>query len=146
MPRFFTLEQAQAMIPEVDRTLRAAQVAVRALRGAGAEIAAHSQRAQFLGGVSGSPARLATLASLRVHATHQLQALTQRLEELGVQIKDLDSGLVDFPTLYRDQEVLLCWRMGESGISFWHDLHSGFRGRAPIDRDFVDHNRGDEPI
>jgi hypothetical protein len=53
---------------------------------------------------------------------------------------------VDFPALYRDAEVLLCWRLGERGIGFWHDVEAGFQGRTAIDRDFVDHNHGDTPI
>jgi hypothetical protein len=50
---------------------------------------------------------------------------------------------VDFPTLFRGVEVYLCWKLGESGIEFWHGVDEGFRGRKPIDQDFLDHHEGD---
>ena len=58
-------------------------------------------------------------------------------------MKDLDTGLVDFPTLFRGQEVYLCWKLGEPSIEYWHSVDQGFRGRKPIDRDFRDHLEGD---
>jgi hypothetical protein len=65
------------------------------------------------------------------------------IEELGVQVKDLEIGLIDFPTLYRGEEVLLCWKLGEARIDHWHGLTEGFRGRKPIDDDFTDFHHGD---
>jgi len=50
---------------------------------------------------------------------------------------------VDFPTLLRGDEVYLCWRLGEPCIGFWHGVDEGFRGRKPVDRDFLDNHRGD---
>jgi hypothetical protein len=64
--------------------------------------------------------------------------LVERLaevERLGGEIKDLDSGLVDFLARRRDQDILLCWKLGERQVSFWHTLEAGFRGRRPIDDD-----------
>jgi hypothetical protein len=72
-----------------------------------------------------------------------LKEAIERIQEYGCVIKDLDIGLVDFPTLFRGQEVYLCWKMGESGIGFWHGTDEGFAGRKPIDRDFLDNHRGD---
>ena len=60
-------------------------------------------------------------------------------------VKDLDSGLIDFPTLFRGDEVYLCWKLGESGIGFWHKIEDGFPGRKPIDQDFKDNHRGEIP-
>jgi hypothetical protein len=60
-------------------------------------------------------------------------ACLERLEELGVVAKDLDSGLVDFPALRGDEEVELCWRAGEPSVAFWHARGEGFAGRKPID-------------
>jgi hypothetical protein len=57
-------------------------------------------------------------------------------------VKDLDIGLIDFPTLFRGREVYLCWRMGETGIRYWHG-EEGFRGRKEIDRDFLDNHSAD---
>ena len=78
----------------------------------------------------------------RDQASQGLRKALQDLLDLGVQLKDLDSGLVDFPTLFRGREVYLCWKIGETSIEFWHG-EEGFRGRKPIDQDFLDHHEGD---
>jgi hypothetical protein len=63
------------------------------------------------------------------------QAVTQaaeRLERLGVLVKDLDTGLVDFPALHKGEEVLLCWQVGEDEVAHWHGVDEGFAGRKPL--------------
>ena len=60
-------------------------------------------------------------------------ACVERLEELGVQIKDLDLGLLDFPARRDGEDVLLCWHVGEDAVGAWHGLDEGFAGRKPID-------------
>ena len=63
------------------------------------------------------------------------QAVTQaaeRLERLGVLVKDLDTGLVDFPALHKGDEVLLCWQVGEDEVAHWHGVAEGFAGRKPL--------------
>jgi hypothetical protein len=60
-------------------------------------------------------------------------ACVERLEELGVIVKDLDSGLVDFPARRRGVPVLLCWHVGEDEVAYWHGLEDGFAGRRPVD-------------
>jgi hypothetical protein len=60
-------------------------------------------------------------------------ACVERLEELGVQLKDLDLGLLDFPSERNGVEVLLCWHAGEESVSTWHGLEEGYAGRKPID-------------
>ena len=60
-------------------------------------------------------------------------ACVQKLEELGVIVKDLDLGLVDFPSERDGAEVLLCWHVGEASVEFWHGLEDGYAGRKPID-------------
>jgi hypothetical protein len=60
-------------------------------------------------------------------------ACVQRLEELGVELKDLDLGLLDFPSERHGREVLLCWHVGEESVGFWHGLEDGYAGRKPID-------------
>jgi hypothetical protein len=59
------------------------------------------------------------------------------LEDLGLQVKDLDSGLVDFPAERYGEKVLLCWRYGESEVSFWHKPNEGFNGRKPISVELI---------
>jgi hypothetical protein len=62
-------------------------------------------------------------------------ACVERLETIGVVVKDLDTGLVDFPAVRDGEDVLLCWRAGEAAVEFWHGLDEGFAGRKPVDWD-----------
>ena len=55
-----------------------------------------------------------------------------RIHEVGALVKDLDDGLVDFPATRDGRDVLLCWRLGEDEIGFWHGLDEGFSGRRPL--------------
>jgi len=72
-----------------------------------------------------------------------LRNAIESVQELGCVVKDLDIGLIDFPTLFRGEEVYLCWKLGEPVIAFWHGVDEGFRGRKAIDRDFRDNHCGD---
>jgi hypothetical protein len=67
------------------------------------------------------------------------------MEDMGVLVKDLDIGLIDFLTRYHGREVCLCWKLGEDRIAFWHGMEEGFRGRKAIDQEFVRNHRGDGP-
>jgi hypothetical protein len=60
-------------------------------------------------------------------------ACVDKLEEIGVVLKDIDLGLLDFPAEREGQEVLLCWHVGEDSVAFWHGLDEGYAGRKPID-------------
>ena len=61
-------------------------------------------------------------------------ACAERLDELGVTVKDLDLGLLDFPALHDGREIELCWHVGEPSVAFWHEIGEGYAGRKPIDR------------
>ena len=72
-----------------------------------------------------------------------LKDLLGQIENMGVLVKDLDIGLIDFLCLYRGREVCLCWKLGEARIRFWHGTEEGFMGRKQIDEDFLrDHSAG----
>jgi hypothetical protein len=66
-------------------------------------------------------------------AAAELERCLERLAELGVQVKDPESGLLDFPAVRDGEDVLLCWRVGEDAVEWWHGLDEGFAGRRPID-------------
>jgi hypothetical protein len=81
------------------------------------------------------PAQLAeTSAEVERHARELARAIDD-IVELGVEVKDLDEGLVDFPALRRGETVLLCWRLGEDEIRYWHTVQAGFAGRKPLPLD-----------
>ena len=63
----------------------------------------------------------------------EVAAAVDELEEIGVVVKDLDLGLLDFPALREDEEVELCWHVGEDGVEHWHRIGEGYAGRKPID-------------
>lgn len=106
-------------------------------------IQAFSERVMLMGGVQIDRERALEIRNRRDSAANQLRAAIELVQETGCVIKDLDTGLVDFPTLFRGTEVCLCWKLGEPAIEFWHTEDEGFRGRKLIDRDFIEHHEGD---
>jgi len=63
----------------------------------------------------------------------EIRALVAAVAEMGVEVKDLDIGLIDFPTVRRGRQIYLCWKLGEGDrITWWHELHTGYAGRRPI--------------
>jgi len=82
-----------------------------------------------LGGDGASELDLARLNGLVEAAAD----VVREIDDTGCVIKDLSVGLVDWPALHQGREVWLCWRYGEPEVAYWHELHSGFAGRRPID-------------
>lgn len=141
MVRHFTLEQAQALLPEVRLHLETAVAARSALVEAQEDLQRERGGGREVGLREGGDG--AVLRERVLRSAEALRDALGNIEELGIQVKDLDVGLLDFPSLYKGREVLLCWRMGEPGIGHWHDVEGGFRGRRRVDRDFLDHHAGD---
>lgn len=143
MPRYFTLLEAEELLPTVEKLIRQALELKGAYQQAEDSIQRATQRIVMLGGSVVNRGAMVANRGLRDTAAEELKRVIAEIGALGVQVKDLDTGLLDFPTLYRGQEVLLCWRVGETGIAFWHGLEEGFRGRKPLDDDFLANHRGD---
>jgi hypothetical protein len=66
-------------------------------------------------------------------AAAEFTSCLEQLGDLGVEVKDPETGLLDFPAVREGEDVLLCWRVGEEAVAFWHDLEEGYAGRKPID-------------
>jgi|SRR5271165_2798405 len=145
MKRYFTLQQAERLLPEVESAIREAISLKTELQES--EMALHSftQRVAMLGGADVDRGAFVEQRTRRETAGLRLKELLDRIQDTGCLIKDLDIGLIDFPTLLRGDEVYLCWKLGESGIQFWHKVNDGFRGRQAIDRDFIDNHKGESP-
>ena len=143
MPKRFTLDEAQRLLPEVERLLRSAIDAKGIYQEAEGAIQAMNERIMMLGGVMVDRERAMEAKTRREEAAATLRNAIERVQEIGCLVKDLDIGLVDFPTLFRGTEVYLCWKLGEPGIDYWHGVDEGFRGRKAINQDFLDHHQGD---
>ncbi len=87
--------------------------------------------------VQGDAARAEQMRERYAAVTDHLSALREELEEIGCELKDYASGLVDFPARLDGRDVLLCWRMGEEQVSHWHELHAGFGGRQPVSAEWA---------
>lgn len=130
--RYFSPEEANAALAEVrplvERLAEARQTSLRLEERLGAV------RARVLGNGGGlDPARIEDLQAEAMDAAKAALELVERLDDIGVQIKDPDTGLIDFPARHPDgSDVLLCWRLGEDEVRYWHTLEAGFRGRKPL--------------
>ncbi|MBI3913224.1 MAG: DUF2203 domain-containing protein [Chloroflexi bacterium] len=120
----FTLDQANALVPELEKLLEEMAHVRNELLAIGPSIEAVLTAADGNGG--------SKKASEYVLLMQRLNACTSTFQEWGCELKDLDSGLVDFPHDREGQIVYLCWKRGESRIEYWHDLESGFSGRQPL--------------
>jgi hypothetical protein len=132
MPRYFTREAAEALLPQIEPVLREIQAMRAELASQALEV--QQRRAHVMGNGHVHPEE----TQAQVHQVARLSAeLDRRLEQLaalGVLVKDLDSGLIDFPALRDGQEVYLCWRLGEGErIAWWHEIEAGFAGRQPLE-------------
>jgi hypothetical protein len=129
----FTPEEANAALPEVRALVERMVEERRALVALGSELESVQS---LIGGNGGSldPSRVGELQEAVARAAGGLAGVVDELEALGVQVKDLDRGLVDFPARHPEtgDPVLLCWELGEAEVGFWHDLVEGFAGRKPL--------------
>lgn len=132
--RYFTPDEANEALAQV-RPLAERMVAHRRRL-----LAATAKRATLIAQIQGNGGGItpSDLAELEVEVDRHgasLQRCIERLGGLGVQVKDLDSGLLDFPSLRDGEDVLLCWKVGEESVAHWHGLEEGFAGRKPLESD-----------
>jgi len=139
MPQYFTLSQAQSLIPEVERLLRDAFFHKHEYQKAHDELQQTNERIRASGGSRVNPGAMLSVRARRDTSASALKQLLEEIQETGAIVKDLDIGLIDFLSVYQNREVCLCWKLGEDGITFWHGTEEGFAGRKPIDQDFLDH-------
>jgi len=130
MTRFYDLDAANAAVPELDGILTVLA----------------DQRAELVrlrdevlaGGGPGDGAPATTGADLRLTRLRmqglidQMAAGVARIDALGIILRDIEHGLVDFPALVAGRQVWLCWRLGEPAVDWWHDLDAGFSARRPL--------------
>lgn len=132
----FTLDEAQSLLPVLESLLKRAIEGKHSAEEVESQLSDLSRRIYLSGGMR---VNLPEVARQRAEMEGYLERVKESISEIdsiGVQVKDLDSGLLDFPFRLDEDIVLLCWRMGESAIEHWHTVDSGFQGRQPVDERF----------
>ena len=129
--RYFTPEEANAALATVRPLAEELVAQRRALREAQE---GRAELGRVIAGNGGAldARRLVALEARADRAAAALARCVADIQELGVLVKDLDRGLVDFPALRGDEEVLLCWQVGEDEVAYWHGPEDGFAGRRPL--------------
>ncbi len=132
-PRLFTLTEAERARKDLEPFLVEAMDCRKKLAGLETDLTAVSARITMMGGVVVPYEKLATLRVEHQHLAETLRSALDRILETGCLIKDLEVGLLDFPALINNEEVYLCWRLGEDRIRFYHRQDEGFASRKPLD-------------
>ena len=133
MSRTFTVSEAENLLPVLESLLRSAIQAKALIEEIDAEQQALSNRIFVNGGTMVDVVKVARRKAEREKALQKAKDAVAEIDATGVQVKDLDIGLLDFPCVVGDEVILLCWKLGEKGITHWHGMEEGFAGRKPID-------------
>jgi len=131
--RTFTLEEAQSLVPVLESLLRTAIDGRKLIEAVDNELQELAHRVFLRGGLSVNIVHMARRKAEREKAIQRVKDALAEIDAAGVQVKDLDIGLLDFPCKVEGQTVLLCWKLGEKTITHWHGESEGFAGRKPID-------------
>ncbi len=131
--RTFSLSEAQGMLPILEGLLRTCIDAKKLIEDVEKEMAGLSEKVFFSGGSLLSIKKIALRRAERDKATQRIRDAINEINAIGVQVKDLDIGLLDFPCNVGDEIVLLCWKLGEPSITHYHGMEEGFAGRKPVD-------------
>ena len=133
--KHFTLDEATRLLPRI-RPILEQLIALRR------EMAIRQHKMEELRvhvRGNGATAEGRAFAKLKEELESMAKELRRGIEQVhgfGCVVKDLDTGLIDFPALRKGQEVFLCWKLGEQGIAFWHSTHEGFSERKPLGGEF----------
>ena len=131
--RLFTLTEAERTRQELEPFLVEAMDSRKKLSGLESELSAVAARIMMMGGVIVPYEKLAAVRMEHTQLSEILKSALNRILETGCLIKDLDVGLLDFPAVINQQDVYLCWKLGEDRIRFYHRQDEGFASRKPLD-------------
>jgi hypothetical protein len=143
MARRFTLAEARNLLPQVGRLIADAVTLKAEYQEAQRTLQQKTAQISLMGGMVVNRTASVDAKAQRDRSAEGLKDAIDRIREVGCEVKDVDLGLIDFPTLFHGREVYLCWRLGEPDIEYWHSVEEGFAGRKPIDQDFIDHHEGE---
>jgi hypothetical protein len=131
--RTFSLEEAHMLLPVLESLLRTAIQGKALIEEVDAEFQETAHQVFLKGGMLLNVIHLARRKAERERAVQRVKDVVAEINATGVQVKDLDIGLLDFPCRVSGETILLCWKLGEQGITHWHGTEEGFAGRKPID-------------
>jgi hypothetical protein len=136
LSKTFTLGEAQTLLPVVEALLRRAQAAGSRAAELEMEMQILSQRIFLSGGMHVDVTTAARRRAERDKCVQEAKDTLAEIDAIGVQVKDLEQGLLDFPCVIDGKTVLLCWKLGEKEIGYWHSPEDGFAERKPLDARF----------
>ena len=135
--RTFTFDEAQSMLPVLEGLVRTAIAGKKVMDDVDNEFQALAHRVFLAGGLLVNVAHFARRRAERDKALQRVKDAVHEIDAIGVQVKDLDIGLLDFPCTVQGETILLCWKLGEKKITHWHGTDEGFSGRKPVDERIV---------
>jgi hypothetical protein len=141
----FTFEEASTLLPVLRALLKRAMEGKQLIEAVEKEFEDLRHRILLSGGLMLDIPVVARRRAERDKALQEIKDALAEIEAIGVQVKDLDIGLLDFPCVVEDETVLLCWKYGEEKIAFWHGMEEGFRGRKPIDKRILRGKKKEKP-
>jgi hypothetical protein len=127
-------------LPQLERTVRNAVQAKNSQDQAEVSLHRVIQRIMLMGGVTVDQMAVEGMKAQRQTSMERLKIATKEVAETGCLLKDLDTGLVEFPTLLQGEEVYICWQLEEPDISQWHNVHESAEILRPIDKFFIDNH------
>jgi hypothetical protein len=136
LSKTFTLSEAQTLLPVVEALLVRARASATRSEELEQEMQQLVQRIFITGGMHVDVSAAARRRAERDKAVQEAKDSLAEIDSIGVQVKDLEQGLLDFPSLMDGKLVLLCWKLGEPAIAHWHTEEEGFAGRKPLDPRF----------
>lgn len=136
MSKTFTLSEAQTLLPVLESLLRGAQKSSSRVTELEGEMQQLNQRIFLSGGMHVDVVAAARRRGEREKSMESTKETLSEIDSIGVQVQSLEDGLLDFPCMAGGEIVMLCWKMGEPGISHWHGVEDGFNTRKPLDARF----------
>lgn len=133
--KHFSREEAEKLLPLIEESLKRALAQKQAIDALQSELSNAASRIMVLGGSYPPYSDLVKKKSERDQESAKMLEILEEIQTTGCLVKDLDEGLVDFPSIVEGQEALLCWKLGESRIEYWHGIEEGFAGRKRLEGD-----------
>jgi hypothetical protein len=131
--KYFEREEAEKLLPKIEPWLKKARQQKQLLDALDQEILQRVSRIGMLGGSVPPYAEIAKQRAQRERHASEVMEIIEKIQQNGCLVKDLDEGVVDFPSLKAGEEICLCWKLGEQHIGHWHGVDEGFAGRRPLD-------------